>query len=148
MPRQGTSNEYHQNMFLWRNKKNISTLVSYLELWGYNFGDILGSQLLFICVYFFLCIFFFFFEFFFLPGWSDGAKVSCSLHHRGVQLILAYSWARPATLVAGKGRGGMFLFLLFLHFHFLFLSLPCPSLPSPLLSILSLFSLFLGDDTK
>ena len=35
----------------------------------------------------------------------------------GVQLILAYSWARPATLVAGKGRGGMFLFLLFLHFH-------------------------------
>ena len=37
--------------------------------------------------------------------------------HRGVQLILAYSWARPAILVAGKGRGGMFLFLLFLHFH-------------------------------
>ena len=37
--------------------------------------------------------------------------------HRGVQLKLAYSWARPAILVAGKGRGGMFLFLLFLHFH-------------------------------
>ena len=36
-------------------------------------------------------------------GWSGGAKVSCSLHHRSVQLILAYSWARPATLVAGKG---------------------------------------------
>ena len=31
---------------------------------------------------------------------------------------------------------------------FLFLFLPCTSLPSPLLSILSLFSLFLGDDTK
>ena len=31
---------------------------------------------------------------------------------------------------------------------FLFPFLPCPSLPSPLLSILSLFSLFLGDDTK
>ena len=30
---------------------------------------------------------------------------------------LAYSWARPAILVAGKGRRGMFLFLLFLHFH-------------------------------
>ena len=29
----------------------------------------------------------------------------------------AYSWARPAILIAGKGRGGMFLFLLFLHFH-------------------------------
>ena len=39
------------------------------------------------------------------------------LCHWGVQLILAYSWARPAILVAGKGRGGMFLFLLFLHFH-------------------------------
>ena len=60
-------------------------------------------------------------------GRSGGAKVLCILCHRGVQLILAYSWARPAILVAGKGRGGMFLFLLFLHFHscssiFLFLS--------------------------
>ena len=35
----------------------------------------------------------------------------------GVQLILDYSWARSAILVAGKGRGGMFLFRLFLHFH-------------------------------
>ena len=34
------------------------------------------------------------------------AKVSCILRHRGVQLILAYSWERPAILVAGKGRGG------------------------------------------
>ena len=30
---------------------------------------------------------------------------------------LAYSWARPAFLVSGKGRGEMFLFHLFLHFH-------------------------------
>ena len=29
--------------------------------------------------------------------------------HRGVQLILAYSWARPAVFAAGKGRGEMFL---------------------------------------
>ena len=43
--------------------------------------------------------------------------MSCILHHRGVQLILAYSRARPAILVAGKGRGEMFLFLLFLHFR-------------------------------
>ena len=50
-------------------------------------------------------------------GWSNGAKVSCILRHRGNQVILAYSWARPAILVAGVGRGGMFLFLLFLHFH-------------------------------
>ena len=35
---------------------------------------------------------------------------------RGVQLILADSWARPAILVAGKGREVMFLFLLFLTF--------------------------------
>ena len=34
------------------------------------------------------------------------AKVSCILRHWGVQLILAYSWARPAILVAGKGKGG------------------------------------------
>ena len=52
-----------------------------------------------------------------LWGWSGVAMVSCILRHRGVQLKLAYSWARPAILVAGKGRGGMFLFLLFLHFH-------------------------------
>ena len=43
-----------------------------------------------------------------MGGWSGVAKVSCILHHRGIQLILAYSWARPAILVAGKGRGGMF----------------------------------------
>ena len=36
------------------------------------------------------------------------AKVSCILCHWGVQLKLTYSWARPAILVAGKGRGGMF----------------------------------------
>ena len=45
------------------------------------------------------------------------AKVPCIVCHRGVQLILAYSWAKPAILIAGKGRGGMFLFLQFLHFQ-------------------------------
>ena len=70
------------------------------------------------------------------------AKVSWILLHQGVQLILAYSWARPAILVAVKGSGGMFLFLLLLHFHSSFF-------PVPLLSpLLSLFSLSLGDDTK
>ena len=49
---------------------------------------------------------------------GGGAKVVCILRHRGVQLILAYSWARSAILIAGKGGGGMFLFLLFLRFHF------------------------------
>ena len=56
---------------------------------------------------------------------------------------------KACVLAAGKGRGGMFLFLLFLHFHsFSSFSLPCPFLSSPLLSLLSLFSLSLGDHTK
>ena len=80
-------------------------------------------------------------------GWSGGAKVLCILHHRGVQLILAYSWARPAILVVGKGRGGMFLFLLLLHFHSCSSFFPVP-LFHLLYSLLSLFSLSLGDDTK
>ena len=63
------------------------------------------------------------------------------MYYRGFQLILAYSWARPAILAAGKDRGGMFLFLLFLH-SFIFLFPPYPSLSSPLLSLLSLFSRF------
>ena len=42
-------------------------------------------------------------------GWLDVVKVLFILHHRGVQLILAYSWARLAILAAGKGRGGQFL---------------------------------------
>ena len=41
------------------------------------------------------------------------AKVSCVLRQRGIQLILAYSWTRPAILVAGKGRGGCFYFFCF-----------------------------------
>ena len=81
-----------------------------------------------------------------LMGWSGGAKVLFILHHWGVQLILAYSWARPAILVVGKGRGGMFLFLLFLHFHSCSSFFPVP-LFHLLYSLLSLFSLSLGDDT-
>ena len=41
-----------------------------------------------------------------------------------VQLILAYSWARPAILVAGKGGGGSFYFYCF----FTFISVPLSSL--------------------
>ena len=83
-------------------------------------------------------------------GWSGGAKVLCILHHWGVQLILAYSWARLAILVVGKGRGGMFLFLLFLHFlHFH----SCSSFfPVPLFyllySLFYLFSPFLWETTQ
>ena len=81
-----------------------------------------------------------------LEGWLGVVKVSCILCHKGVQLMFAYSWARPAILVAGKGRGGMFLFCFFTCIPVLFL--PYPSLLSPVLSLLSLFSLSLGDDTK
>ena len=82
-----------------------------------------------------------------LRGWSGGAKVLCILDHRGVQLILAYSWARPAILVVGKGRGGMFLFLLFLHFHSCSSFFPVP-LFHLLYSLFYLFSPFLWETTQ
>ena len=92
---------------------------------------------------------FFFFLFFFQgsPEMLGGAKVSCIFCHRGVQLILAYSWARPAILVAGKGREVMFLFLLFLHVH------SCSSFfPVPLFHLFCylfcLFSPFLWETTQ
>ena len=77
-------------------------------------------------------------------GMVGGAKVSCILRHQGIQLILAYSWARPVILVAGKGRRGMFLFLLFLHFH------SCSSFfPVPLFHVFYyLFSPFLWEMTQ
>ena len=80
-------------------------------------------------------------------GWLGGAKVSCIFCHRGVQLILAYSWARPAILVAGKGREVMFLFLLFLHFHSCSSFFPVPHFHL-FCYLFCLFSLSLGDDTK
>ena len=83
-----------------------------------------------------------------LPGWSGGVKVSCISRHRGIQLIFAYSWARPAILVSRKGKGGMFFISSVSSLSLLFLFLPCPSLSYPLLSLLSLFSLSLGDNTK
>ena len=42
--------------------------------------------------------------------WLGEAKVSRILRYRGVQMKLAYSWARPTILAAGKDRGVMFLF--------------------------------------
>ena len=52
------------------------------------------------------------------------AKVSCILRNRGVQLILAYCWARFAILVADKGRGECFYFFCFF-----------PNIPAPLSSL-------------
>ena len=71
--------------------------------------------------------------------------MSCILRYRGVQLILAYSRARPAILAAGKGRGGMFCFFCFFTFIHFPLSF---SFSSPLLSLLSLFSLSSKSDTN
>ena len=51
-------------------------------------------------------------------------KVSCILHHWGIQLILAYVWTRPAILVAGKDIGG----LCFYSFTFIPVLLSVPSL--------------------
>ena len=77
-------------------------------------------------------------------GCGEGVLYLTSL---GIQLILAYSLARPAILVAGRVEGRCFISSVS-SLPFLFLFLPCPSLSSPLLSLLSLFSLSLGDDTK
>ena len=52
------------------------------------------------------------------------AKVSCILRHKGVQLILTYSWARPAILIAGKGRGEC----LYCFCFFTFIPVPLSSL--------------------
>ena len=67
------------------------------------------------------------------------AKVSCIFRHRGIQLILAYSWVRSAILVAGKGRrwGDVYISSVS-SLSFLFLFLPYLSLSSPLLSLLPL----------
>ena len=68
----------------------------------------------------------------------------------GIQLILAYSWARPAILVAAKGGGGNVFISSVSSLSFLFLFLPCFSLSSPQTPLLhiSLLSLSLGDNTK
>ena len=74
------------------------------------------------------------------------ANMSCILRHRGVQLILAYSWARLAILAAGKGRGNCFYISSVSSLLFLFLfSVPVFYL---LYYFFYLFSLSLGDDTK
>ena len=65
----------------------------------------------------------------------------------GCPTDIAYGWARPAIIVAGKGRGGDVFTSSFSSLLFLFLFLPCSSLSS-LLSLLSLFSLSMGDDIK
>ena len=78
-------------------------------------------------------------------GWCEGAVYLTSLERPtdiGLQL------GKACYPVVGKGRGGNVFISSVSSLSFLYLFLPCPSLSSPLLSLLSLFSLSLGDDTK
>ena len=51
-------------------------------------------------------------------GWGKGVvHLALPPKHRGVHLILANNWPKPAILAAGKGRERMSLLLLFLYFH-------------------------------
>ena len=45
-----------------------------------------------------------------MMGWLGEAKVSYSLRHQGIQLIFAYSWARPTVLVAVKVKERCFYY--------------------------------------
>ena len=79
-----------------------------------------------------------------MVGWCEGFVYLTS---PGCPTDIGLQWARPAILVAGKGRGGRFLFLLFLHFH------SCSSFcPAPLFHLLYylfyLFSPFLWEMTQ
>ena len=64
-------------------------------------------------------------------GWL-GHKTSTQtniLHHWGIQLIFAYSWARPAILVAGKGSYWRNVFISSVSsLSLIFLFTPCSSL--------------------
>ena len=72
-------------------------------------------------------------------------QVSCILRKRGAQMLLAYSRIMPLVSVL-QVRVEEECSVSPLSFIFLFL--PYPSLSSPLLSLLPLFSLSLGDNSK
>ena len=80
-----------------------------------------------------------------MVGWCEGAVYLTSL---GRPTDIGLQLGKACYPCSGKGRGGMFFISSVSSLSFLFLFLPCPSLSSPLLSLLSLFSLSLGDDTK
>ena len=74
-------------------------------------------------------------------GWSGGAMGSCISRHRGVQLILAYSSARPVIIVAVSGRVGDCLYF---FCYFTFSSVPLSSLSLSFIpSAISSISFFL-----
>ena len=83
-----------------------------------------------------------------LTGWLGEAKVSCILRHRGVQLILVYSWARPVILVAGIRVERECFISCVSSLSFLFMFLPCPSLFHLLYYLFNLASPFLWERHK
>ena len=101
---------------------------------------------IFIYLFVYFCFIFIYLYIFVVGGW---VVRSChvSFVTRGVQLILADSWARPAILVAGKGREVMFLFLLNLHFHSCFSFFPVPTFHL-FCYLFCLFSPFLWETTQ
>ena len=80
-----------------------------------------------------------------MVGWGKG--VSCILITGASNSYWLTVGQDLLALQQVRVEGGCFYFLLFLHFHS-FSFLPCPFLSSLLLSLLSLFSLSVGDDTK
>ena len=194
-PLWGTSIEYAQHLFLWRNKKNkLMDTLTWCYVWllfrvcaleGEDFDDIFTENYPFFHRLVLEWTAFFmdhsglislklvcfdghrrFFPYKLSLNWPfchrlllewtlvfmdhSGLiwlKFILLWYHWGVQLILAYSWARPAILVTGKGRGGMFLFLLFLHFHSCSAFFPVP-LFHLFYCLFYLFSPFLWETTQ
>ena len=127
-------------------KEIIYIFLKYIRFW---LGKLADGQFIFSSFFFFLPKTGFDFSFRSCPlngvvGWG---KSFVFITSPGCPIDIGLSWARPANLAASKGRGEIFLFLQFLN-TFIFLFHPCPCLSPLLLSLLSLFSLSLGNDTK
>ena len=120
----------------WVNVTGFSRhLVCALILWRFGFGMLMGTLYQFLTV---ICpphtrIFVG------VVGCGEGIVYLTS--PRGIQLILAYSWAKHTILVAGKGWGECFYFFCF----FTFIPVPLPSLS---VSFYYLFSPFLWETTQ
>ena len=122
MPQWGISNEYPQHIFLWRNKKK------YQHFWIEKSILSRAMALYYVCKVVMRWLLNNY-----TLAWLHGAlrMVRCG---EGVQLILAYSWARPAILVAGKGKGECFYFFCFFTFFPVPLSLLSLSFISSIIS--------------
>ena len=80
-----------------------------------------------------------------MVGWCEGAVY---LRSPGRPTDIGLQLGKACYPCGGKGERGNVFISSVSSLSFLFHFLPCPSLSSPLFSLLSLFSLSLGDDTK